>query len=201
MSGFFQALVVGGAAISAVACSGQSASVVAGGGGSGASGGAGAQGGATSGAGGAKVGGAGGGQAGMSSGGTGILELGGSGGEAGAGPLPEPGATAQWDCSELAVGSVCVDVLGTTATKLPSDCPVDATRPRSAADCGADEQFTCYLAVTAAGETTLVNCECSAGLACSACTGVLGGHHGEAMACDGKHKVCACAFTGILIPK
>jgi len=209
MSGFFQALVVGGAAISAAACGGQSAHAVddPGGagtsgltgagatGGVGATGGAGAQGGA--GSGGVSASGMGGlgAQAGV-----GVIELGGQGGAGGVGPLPDLDATAQWNCTGVATGA-CVDVLGTTALKLESDCAVDPLRPRSAADCGETQRFSCYLAVTAAGDLTLVNCVCQDGLDCGICTNPVGRGYGPPAECAGGREVCACAYTGILIAK
>ncbi|HEX6273095.1 MAG TPA: hypothetical protein VFZ53_08650 [Polyangiaceae bacterium] len=192
MSRLFQALVVAGAAISASACGGKSSEVANDdddgnpmGGSSGASGAAPTGGASPTGG----VGGAAptGGMAGTSTGGTG-------------GPvLPAPGRGAQWDCSLATPDPACVSVLGTTASSIPEECPVDATRPRTAADCASGELFTCVLGVTPSSELLLVNCYCqpSSAYSCESCTN-LAHLHGEPAFCDGVTKVCACAYTGIL---
>jgi hypothetical protein len=110
-----------------------------------------------------------------------------------------PGRGAQWDCSFVNPNEVCVSVLGTTASAIPNECPVDPTRPRTREDCAEGTIFTCVLAVTPAPELLLVNCHCDiwGSDACAACSN-LEEYHGAPAYCDGVTKVCACAYTGIL---
>jgi hypothetical protein len=208
MARLFNALVLTGAAISASACAGKSTRS------EGEEAGAGGSAGTTGGDSGSPSGGTatGGSQntggvppTGGTTGGTiptGGVSTGGStttGGTAGVAGLPEPGSRAQWNCEFLVPDRVCVDVLGTTATPIPDMCPVELDRPRSSADCAAGERFTCILAVTPSSELTLVNCRCEPGdYTCYGCTN-LSQLHGEPAYCDGVRKVCACAYTGILL--
>jgi hypothetical protein len=131
-------------------------------------------------------------------GGTGTM--GGTAGAAGkpVGPLPEPGPTAQWDCRQLTHD--CTDVLGTTASVLMTDCPIDPTLPKSQADCESGELFTCNLAVTAGGSPVLVNCDCieDAPGTCAGCYSLAWTTYGLPVSCSDSLKVCACAYTGIL---
>jgi hypothetical protein len=92
-------------------------------------------------------------------------------------------------------------MLGTTATVLTGDCVVDPTRPKTAADCSAVGLFSCSLAVNAAGEALLVNCECVPGnYSCETydCRALFNYRNGPPAACDGVSRVCECAYTGIL---
>ena len=212
MARFFHALVVAGAAISA--CGGRSERVAdddgagpsggsAGSSNDGESGKAGSPGtagtsnmagagNATSTTGGSANAGAGG------SGQAGTILIGGSNSSAGAGAdLPEPGPSAQWNC-EGHIGG-CEDVLGTNATLLTSPCTLEPERPASAEDCGTDELFTCNLALRE-GTPLLVNCTCQTReeYICSSCTGIGTYRYGEPILCDTQHKVCGCAYTGIL---
>lgn len=187
MSRLFHALVVAGAAISAsaTACGGKSTE-------SNSDGDDGSTGG-KSGAGGTDpTGGA------APTGGVGsVAPTGGAAGSSGVGGLPEPGRGAQWNCQPTS--PECVEVLGTTASLIPDECPVDPTRPRTAADCAPGELFTCVLAVTPSSELLLVNCYCeeASSYSCDACSN-LSFYHGAPAYCDGLRKVCACAYTGIL---
>jgi len=204
---FFHALVVVGAAVSATACGGRSeqrpSGEGAGGGTSGNGGDAAATGGTLandgsgSGSGAAGAGGAGsaageGGRAGATS------TAGGKAGAGGIGPFPEAELpTSQWDCASSYSG--CVDALGVSAHQLTGSCPVDATRPKSAADCSADEIYSCELAVSVSGEPVLVNCWCQPGVG-SPCAGCVSLNHrnGEPVSCAPSLKICECAYTGIL---
>jgi hypothetical protein len=180
MSRFFHTLVVVGAGISAAACGGKSQSRdgdenAAGSGGTGAAGRAG-------------------------NGATGGAETGGGAGTGGmgtTGPFPEPQVpTSQWDCFNSFMG--CVDALGVTAHRLTGSCPVDETRPTSAADCATDEIYSCMLAVSVSGEPLLVNCDCwPAEFACDSCIS-LDSRNGAPVSCTPTLKICECAYTGIL---
>ncbi len=92
----------------------------------------------------------------------------------------------------------CVDVGNTTAALLSKDCPVDASRPKTAMDCKPGELFTCYLAQKADGQLALVNCECQPSEYLCSCTGIGSYLYGDPVVCDDVHKICACAYTGIL---
>jgi hypothetical protein len=186
---FFHALVVVGAAISAAACGGKSE---------------GTSGDDTAGNGGGGTGGSLGGTGGTG----GDIVLGGMGGTQPTGSFPEPGPTAQWDCSGnvpsepgVPLADGCFNVLGRTAASLTDDCPVDPTFPKSAAECTSDEIFTCILAVAVDGVPVLVNCTCETLFegtnTCSYCTS-LSRHYGPPASCTPELKICECAYTGIL---
>jgi hypothetical protein len=92
-------------------------------------------------AGGAAAGGAGQGGGAATAGSIPVISIGGTGaggsGEVDAGPPPCP--FAQWDCSGL--GQVCEPNLG--AGGLPAGCACDLKRPKSVADCNANEDLIC----------------------------------------------------------
>jgi len=140
---------------------------------------------------------------GGSNAGTGGIDLGGgSGGKGGmssTGPFPKPELpTSQWDCTNFYSG--CVDALGVTAHQLTADCLVNDSLPKSAADCGVDEIYSCMLAVTVSGDPVLVNCDCWATGGEDACLGCISLNHrnGEPVSCTPSLKICECAYTGIL---
>lgn len=115
-------------------------------------------------------------------------------------PLPDAGTLAQWDCTAVFGG--CGSRGANQAVDpylLSSSCPVDPSRPRSAADCGPNLWFQCTAARYGdAGVGILVDCTCApmtdAGCACP--PGFLGRERPSA--CHGHSMTCGCAYTGIL---
>jgi len=151
---FFRAMVLMGGSL-AVGCGGTATAGSAdpgGGGGDGGSGGPGGSGG--SGSGGAGGSGGPGGSGGF------VIDAGvGTGGSVARDGGPMPCVPAQWDCSS-ASPSCSFDPMG---YELPQGCACDGTRPRSEAECAANESFTCLKAAYVAGEplTNPVSFECS----------------------------------------
>lgn len=194
MSRLFHALVVMGAGVSVSSCGGH----LAGGDEPDASTGGGAGAGGTHGAGG--LGGSSG-FSGIGGGGTGGST--GTGGTPGTIGVPAPFADAgvttgdplrpapyaQYDCST----SSCVSYAAKGGAYLITNpCSLDATRPKSAADCPGGLWFECTLALVGTG-LFAVNCQCTM-RDCSSCD-----NGAPPLQCEGSAKLCPCfAYTGIL---
>src|ERR1051325_6853545 len=113
----------------------------------------------TGGAGGLVAGTGGAVQTGGAVGAGGVPATGGTTGAAGA-PAVES-VTTQWNCAGLWNGCVYIATADgdRSAFALSGACPVDPARPRSQADCAAEEQFECVRA-TLDGAELIVDCLC-----------------------------------------
>jgi hypothetical protein len=127
----------------------------------------------------------------------GALATGGVTGVAGTGGLPDEGTLAQWSCQGL-FGYCGSHTDPETVYHLPTECPVDTLRPRSAADCPGNEWFECIAAYLLDGTLVKVNCRCAPAdaLGCS-CVDLETSQIVDA-ACSARTRLCGCAYTGIL---
>jgi hypothetical protein len=130
------------------------------------------------------------------SGGTGGSSTGGQPSLSDAG-LHDARMLAQWNCN-LALrlcrpGAYIADTF-TAGRTLFFPCPVEPSRPQTAADCGPGEWFECQVALWSGGEQILVNCQCSpmGDAGCAVTTGC------EEPICEGTSRACGCAHAVIL---
>jgi hypothetical protein len=205
VSRLFHALVVLGAGVSAANCGGKTVEAT-------------SDGNASAGAGGSQgASGATGGNRDGNHGGSPIIIIG--GGEAGqggqpihdAGPPTDVGAGpdltgggtySQWTCPTKP--DFCSEVVIAGAPYmdgyiLSQPCPSDPTRPRTEADCAANQWFTCQVAVWMA-QPIAVNCECTPKTSadCDYFDGCFHLANPVATTCTEHSKLCGCAYTGIL---
>jgi hypothetical protein len=151
---FFRAMVLMGSSLAA-GCGGTATMNEGSGGSGGGGGGNGGSGGHGAGGAGGAAGAGGGGSGGAGGSGGGFVMDAGIGAVGGSFPVdggPMPCVPAQWDCASAQV-DCAYDGVG---WQLPQGCVCDAARPRSAADCSANETFTCREG-TSAGSTPLAN--------------------------------------------
>lgn len=188
MASFFHTLVVFGASASLAGCGGRASST-----------------------GGLKTsdpaGGHAGGGASGSDAGDWVFGAGGTPGAGGAsadaGSL-DPETVAQWNCDGEVMGCTR-DTSGASRFSLSGPCPVEPSRPRSAADCNPNTWFECALAML--GDVTLsVNCQCVLrdAQACGACSLTeLGSRPVEVENCTDPANIawlkrCGCAYPHIV---
>ena len=204
MSRFFHSLVVFGAGVSLSGCGGKTTDANqhtdegAGGSSGVGSGGESANGGVQS-----IVGGAGGGVqtilGGATGGATGIVgtPLPPADPYIDAGPVPDLGTLAQWDCTQQ-TGNCEFDSDGIGLELLRRACPVDKSRPRAASDCDSTQWFECDEAVLD-GRRVAVTCRCmpggDSGVSCDLCTPLNPGLTQRTISCVSHSKICGCAVT------
>jgi hypothetical protein len=152
----------------------------------------------------------------LESGGTIVLGTAGGPEQGGGGAAPTPfdpdggadltgaGTFSQWSCGLSGFG--CRNVLlgtslvtSTTAHLLNQPCPIDPSRPRTAADCGVDQWFACDLSIWN-DQLIAVSCSCvprgDGGCDSSGCAGEPSYAVGP-ITCVDHSKLCGCAYTGI----
>jgi hypothetical protein len=114
-------------------------------------------------------------------------------GEAGGGELVGVDSFAQLTCSRSCQDVTIASTTYAAAIVDATHCAVDVSKPKSAADCAANEWFECRLGVYQ-GDLVDVDCGCTAMLgATCACP------RADTVTCQGNAKVCSCAITGILV--
>ena len=180
MSRLFHTLVVVGASLSIASCGGKS--------GRDRDGDEGSSGGAPS--------GGSGGTGGTGSGGV-LIATGGVAATEDGGALPDQATLSQWSCAGLF--DYCSVLDGQRAWLLRTHCPVDARRPREAADCAEDESYQCHRVSWRSEVALLVNCDCVSrpDAGCAECPTLQGPDYTPAVYCDESTTLCGCAVTGI----